>query len=70
MANGKNARYFSKVVAGETVTQTAHTEGDVVRFTYDGWRDITADVVAAQEAAKAATAPAPSAGKADAAAKK
>lgn len=49
-------RYFSKTIDGEVVTQVAHSPADEVRYTYEGWRDITADVAAAQEAAKAATA--------------
>jgi hypothetical protein len=52
----KNTRYFTKTIDGEAVTQVANTEADAVRYTYDGWRDITADVAAAQEAAKKATA--------------
>lgn len=61
----KSTRYFSKDIAGEAVTQVAHSEADAVRYVYDGWRDITADVTAAQEAAKQATADAAAAGKAD-----
>jgi hypothetical protein len=61
--------YFSKVINGETVTMAAHSEEDKVRFVYDGWRDITADVAAAQDVAKQFPADAAPA-KADASAKK
>lgn len=56
MAKSKGSRYFSKTINGEPVTMTAHTEADAVRYVYDGWRDITADVEAAQAAAKEAAA--------------
>jgi hypothetical protein len=51
-SKGKDTRYFTKTVNGEVVTQAAHTPADTVRFTYDGWRDVTADVEAAQAAVK------------------
>lgn len=46
------AQYFSKVINGETVTMAATAEEDKVRFAYDGWRDITAEVATAREVAK------------------
>jgi hypothetical protein len=52
MPKSKDTRYFTKTVNGEVVTQAAHTPADVVRFTYDGWRDVTAAIAAAQETVK------------------
>jgi hypothetical protein len=64
------ALYFSKVIAGETVTMAATTEEDKVRFVYDGWRDITDAVTAAREVAKQFPADAAPAKPADAPVKK
>lgn len=52
----KPTQYFSKTINGEPVTQVAHSPADAVRYAYDGWRDVTADVEKAQEVAKAAAA--------------
>lgn len=48
----KGTRVYSKTIDGETVTMLAHSAADQVRYTYDGWRDITDDVEAAQKVAK------------------
>ncbi len=52
----KKTQTFSKTIDGTVVTQVAHTPADVVRFVYDGWRDITAEVEQAAELAKSAPA--------------
>lgn len=65
MSKSKDTRYFSKTVNGDVVTMSATAPADVVRYTYDGWRDVTDEVTAAQAAAKAT--PAPDPGKTDAA---
>jgi hypothetical protein len=47
-------RTYSKVIDGVAVTQVAHSPADEVRYVYDGWRDITAEVAAAAAITKAA----------------
>lgn len=47
----KDTRVFSKTIDGEVQNMVAHTAADAVRFTYDGWRDITEQVKEAAEVA-------------------
>lgn len=41
MPTKKKTRLFTKVINGESVTQAAYSEADVVRYTFDGWREVT-----------------------------
>lgn len=45
-------RVFRKNINGEDVTQVTRSPADAVRFVYDGWREVTAEVDAAAAAAK------------------
>jgi hypothetical protein len=63
MAKSKTTRYFSKTIDGYGTTAVAHNEADAVRFAYDGWKDVTADVERAEELAKAAVKSAETSGK-------
>lgn len=48
--------YYSKDIDGETQVMAAYEPADQVRYTFDGWRDVTGDIEAAQAAAKQAAA--------------
>ncbi len=53
----KKQRLFVKNIKGEDVTQVAYSEADAVRYTFDGWREVTdADSAPAGGAAKKAAA--------------
>jgi len=52
MPKSKTARVYSKTIDGAVRTQVAGSAADEVRFTFDGWRDITDEVAKAAEVAK------------------
>lgn len=45
-------RTFSKTIDGEVLNVPAYTEADAVRYTYDGWREVTAEIAHAAQVAK------------------
>lgn len=45
-------RTFSKTIDGEVLNVPAYNEADAVRYTFDGWREVTAEIAEAGRVAK------------------
>jgi hypothetical protein len=46
-------RTFSKTIDGAVINMPAYSEADAVKYTFDGWREVTDEIAKAAEVAKA-----------------